>query len=473
MSERAPLEQNTPDADRIGFFGKLPSHGDFVATGLSRHVQAAIDSWLQAGLQLMQEPGTNWEKRFRAMPAWRFVIDRGLWAPAVIAGVIVASRDRVERSFPLVIAAQIHDFSGDIRRLCRDDTWFVAIEGIAETSGLSSFDVGTFTASLKRLRSLRPADMDVHLSYNSAKPGTRWWRIDPQDRMVREFQTAGPPEPKDFLRLVGPETSSPSVAPAVRPVTSKGATPVLRSVVHPEPVVRQERLTLGQPPRWTLRHSVTSHPGTRLLLNGDALTAQENPTLFAIADGVGDNSAAVEAGRVVATVLGETTAQESIEALAQTIKGKFGRAHGLLQSAYYSSDPDVPRAAAVALASVDQHFAVLWAGDARCYIVRDGLMRCLTRDHVKIGLRRRLSRGIGLQGQLMPEMLVDRLQKGDRFLLCSNPLTRVLPERGIAEILLSTDLDHAAAILCQEALIANCRENLSAMVIDVMTVNVG
>lgn len=243
--------------------------------------------------------------------------------------------------------------------------------------------------------------------------------------------------------------------------------------MHTETVAGPKRLTLEQPQRLTILHRATSHPGTRHLLNGDALSAKENPTLFAIADGVGDGSTAVEAARAVVTVLAETTSQESIEALAQTVKGKFGRAHGLLQSAYYSSDPEVPRAAAVALASVDQHFAVLWAGDARCYIVRDGLMRCLTRDHVEIGLRPRLSRGIGLQGQLMPEMLVGRLQDRDRFLLCSNPLTKILPERGIAEILLSASLDQAAAILCQEALIANCRENLSAMVIDVSVVNVG
>lgn len=472
MSERARLVRNTTDGDRIGFFGKLPSRGDFISTGLSRHVQTALDAWIQAGMQLMQlKSGDDWEKWFRAMPAWRFAIDRGLWGPAAIAGVIVASRDRVDRSFPLVIVTQINGFSGDIRRLCQDDTWFVATEGIAETSGFSSFDMEVFRESLKRLRSLRPVDIDLAPSRTSANPGTCWWRIDPQDRLQKGFQTVGPPEPKDFVRLARPETSPSPEARAARSATAQP--PLVQSARYPEPVFQPDRVTLGQPHRWTLRHSATSHPGTRLQLNADALFAQENPTLFAIADGVGDTSKGVEAGKVVVNLLAETMPQESIEALGQAVKGKLGRAHGLLQSAYYSYDSAVPRAAAVALASVGQYFAILWVGDARCYVVRDGLMHYLTRDHVEIGLRRRLSRGIGSQGQLMPEMFVDRLQNGDRFLLCSNPLTRVLPERSIAEILLSADLSQAATILCQEALIANCSGNLSAMVIDAKIVHGG
>jgi type VI secretion system protein ImpM len=109
----------------------------------------------------------------------------------------------------------------------------------------------------------------------------------------------------------------------------------------------------------------------------------------------------------------------------------------------------------------------MWAGNARCYLVRDGMMRCLTRDHVEIGLRFALSRSIGSQRQLVPEVFTDVVQDGDHFLLCSAALARTLDERGIAETLLEKPAEEAASVLIQDGLIANARDNLSAIVIGI------
>jgi type VI secretion system protein ImpM len=95
------------------------------------------------------------------------------------------------------------------------------------------------------------------------------------------------------------------------------------------------------------------------------------------------------------------------------------------------------------------------------------MMRCLTRDHVEIGLRLALSRSIGSQRQLMPEVLLDATQDGDRLLLCSAALARTLDERSIAETLLEKPVKDAAATLVQDALIANARDNLSAIVVGI------
>ena len=39
-----------PESDRIGFFGKVPSHGDFISDGFDRDLLGKIDEWLRAGL---------------------------------------------------------------------------------------------------------------------------------------------------------------------------------------------------------------------------------------------------------------------------------------------------------------------------------------------------------------------------------------------------------------------------------------
>ncbi|MGK6316972.1 type VI secretion system-associated protein TagF [Neorhizobium sp. DT-125] len=462
MNERAALDRHPTEADRIGFFGKLPTHGDFVSTGLAHGFQNELDIWLQTSLQATQQHlGRDWERCFRAMPAWRFIIERGLWGPATIAGVMVPSLDRVGRSFPLIVAAQLHGFADHPRRLYLDDTWFTAAEAIAETSAKRDFDIGQFTTSLKRLRTLRPADLaeDEARPQNLSAHTTLWWRIDPETRQAKGFRTPGAPQTGDFMKLVGDGSRAHSIPPKTGPAEKPRP-------VKPAPTA----FAIAQRPlNFLFEHSYATHPGTRLTLNADSLLVCEKPRLFAVVDGVGHDNGAVEAGRIAVQVLSETAGQKTIEALVQDIKGKLGRAHGILQSRQLSSGREPSSASIVVFAALHEHFALLWAGDARCYLVRDGMMRCLTRDHVAIGLRHTLSRSVGARGQLVPEVLSGRLQPGDRFLLCSAPLPRVLPERGIAEILISPDAAKAADILVQEGLIANCRENISAIVVTVKT----
>ncbi|RWX81504.1 type VI secretion system-associated protein TagF [Neorhizobium lilium] len=457
MAERAALEQNPTDTDRLGFFGKLRTHGDFVSIGMGRSLQTFLDAWLQAGLQAVQrDGGSDWERQFRAMPSWRFVVGRALWGPATIAGIIVPSLDRVGRSFPLVLAAQLHDFAGHPRRIRQDETWFTAAEAIAETCLRKDFDIDNFTSRLSKLRGLRPADLaeDDFGPNSSSVSGSLWWRIDPQDRQVREFRSVGAPLPEHFAKLVHNGSAGP--VPEPRPVQSQSQS---RPVAPAAPV--------GASARLTLEHRYAIHPGTRLTVTADAVLIAQNPVLFAVADGVGDGNGAVEASRLAIHTLSKSAVQDTIEALVQEVKGKLGRAHGLLQSAHLSFEREPSSASIVVLCVVQDRFALLWAGDARCYLIRHGMMRCLTRDHIEIGLKRKLSRSIGTKGQLVPEVLSGELEPGDRIFLCSAPLPRVLRERSMAEILLSSTLDEVSNVLIQEGLIANCRDNISVLVIDV------
>ena len=94
------------------------------------------------------------------------------------------------------------------------------------------------------------------------------------------------------------------------------------------------------------------------------------------------------------------------------------------------------------------------------------MMRCLTRDHLEIGMMRRLVRFVGAEQQFIPEVTNLAVQVNDRFVLCSSGLLQALGERTIANILLDETADGAADALIQEALISNARNNISAIVID-------
>ena len=472
MRQRQTSDIKAADTDRIGFFGKLPSHGDFVSSGVGLALQHELDHWLQSGLRAGEERlGSRWHGTFHAMPPWRFIVERGLWGPATIAGVLLPSKDRVGRSFPLVIAAQLYAFDDHPRQLYLDAAWFTAAEALGESSLARDFDIGTFTAGLKRLR-LPHAERSAiagRFAARQRESTTLWWRTDATSAQVKGFRTVSAPGLSHFLRLIdsGDAAPRPEVHAGETPRPDNGA-----AILEEEAVPLSGALTAARTPtpqrlNPVVAHSHATHVGTRLSLNADALVVSDAARLYAVADGIGDGPAATEAARLTAAALGELRGHDLIEEIISGIKGKLGRAHSLLNSIASSSQRDAPAASVVVLSIKDNAFAVVWAGDARCYLLREGLMRCLTRDHVEIGMKRRLTRFLGAERQLVPETHTGLLCDGDRFLLCSCSLIRVLGERAVAEVLIDAEGGRAAETLVQDGLICNSPDNLSALVVDV------
>lgn len=98
----------TLDRPAAGFFGKLPSRGDFIGRYLPRSFLEPWDGWLQAAIaQSRNQLGEAWRDAYCISPIWRFAISDGLCGPAGYAGVLMPSVDRVNRYYPLVIAAPL------------------------------------------------------------------------------------------------------------------------------------------------------------------------------------------------------------------------------------------------------------------------------------------------------------------------------------------------------------------------------
>ena len=110
----------------------------------------------------------------------------------------------------------------------------------------------------------------------------------------------------------------------------------------------------------------------------------------------------------------------------------------------------------VALVTREQHVWVLNIGDSRCYRIRNGQLEQLTQDHslveeqVRLGrmtprealhspLKNVITRALGTQAQVTPDVFELEAEPGDLFLLCSDGLTRELSDSTI-QMLLNRDL---------------------------------
>lgn len=457
------------ESDRIGFFGKIQSHGDFLSEGLDRDLIGALDGWVQAGMHACADAfASRWNSVFSASPPLRFITERGIWGPNAYAGVLLPSRDRVGRNYPLVVLAQMADFNYHPRTIYLDDTWFMAAEAVAETSMTQDFDMQRFTTAIKRLRMPKPKgeDEDIRFSARSGEPISLWWYIDTDTRRARGMKFEGKPKATDFVKLFREQIATDEAATDAAPAS----TPPQKATTETKPAVPPKPAAVPTPPPQaapapSLIYSYATHPGTRLSVNADALFVSKSPALFAIADGVGDSNAAVEAARLTMNALTDITSNDHAEFVAQDIKGKLGTVNSLLLSRQVGTEAPRPMASVVLASVVENTLRVLWSGDARAYLMRDGTMHMLSRDHVIVGIKKQLSQCLGLSQQFRPDTLSEEWGLHDRLLLCSFPLIQALKERVVAEILQETRIDDCANALIQEALIENIRENISAIVI--------
>ncbi len=132
------------------------------------------------------------------------------------------------------------------------------------------------------------------------------------------------------------------------------------------------------------------------------------------------------------------------------------------------------------------HYACLWAGDSRAYCLRNGELFRVTHDHslvqelVDAGVigeheseghpqANVITRAVGAGDEetLLLDKAMDTLEPGDRYLLCSDGLTKSVPERDIAAEL-SENRDDAARRLIEIALERQVNDNVTAIVLDVV-----
>ncbi len=139
----------------------------------------------------------------------------------------------------------------------------------------------------------------------------------------------------------------------------------------------------------------------------------------------------------------------------------------------------------VMLVVEDRHLTVLNIGDSRCYRLRDGNLEQITLDHslveeqVRLGrmtrsdamrspLRNVITRALGTQNRVTPDIFQLEAEPGDLLLLCSDGLTRELSDQQI-ELLLEEGLplDDLCGRLVQAAKKAGGHDNITCLLVRV------
>jgi len=234
----------------------------------------------------------------------------------------------------------------------------------------------------------------------------------------------------------------------------------------------------------SFRSFAATHRGTANRPNEDAYLNRPDLGLWAVADGAGGHEGGeIASAEVVGALQGVTPGLSAAEMLLE-VRSRLETAHARLiaEAARHGAGVVVATTVVVVLAR-DDHFACLWAGDSRAYLLRGQALIRITRDHSLVQAlietgeiseaeaarhprSNVITRAVGAgSDELELEKRTGQFQAGDRLLLCTDGLSKTLSDELLAK-LLSCDNDSAAERLVTAALMAKVIDNVTAVTID-------
>jgi len=226
--------------------------------------------------------------------------------------------------------------------------------------------------------------------------------------------------------------------------------------------------------------------------NEDACLADLENNLFIVSDGMGGAQAGELASKVVVEVLPgiiykriEKLKTPSPKSVGLSLRNAIMALSGRLRERSADQIGLKGMGATVVLVLLrDGKAYIVNMGDSRAYLYREHRLKQLTEDHSIVGIllrhgditpeeakkhpaRGRLSRYVGMEGEVYPDVRTLAVKTGDRLLLCSDGLNNMLSDDEIALVLAEgSDPQSACEALVKAANSAGGADNITVIVVD-------
>jgi serine/threonine protein phosphatase PrpC len=222
--------------------------------------------------------------------------------------------------------------------------------------------------------------------------------------------------------------------------------------------------------------------GLRRKINEDSILVDTERGLWAVADGMGGHDRGEVASAAVVDALRQLPIAGDPDAFEATAVEALKNVNGqLIRLAQQIESDRTIGTTVVGLAIADGHYRCFWAGDSRGYLLRDGELKRVTKDHslvqdlVDAGMLKPeeaerhenasvITRAVGVRENLDVDSVGGDARAGDVFLLASDGLTRVVEDREMAAELKRASLEEAADSLLQTVLARGAPDNVSLII---------
>jgi len=226
-----------------------------------------------------------------------------------------------------------------------------------------------------------------------------------------------------------------------------------------------------------------TNTGRRRSINEDAFLNLDDIGLWVVADGMGGHARGDMASRFVVEAFNGLIKPQSMDEFACIVKDRLRQANQRMRDQYSGTGPSqMMGSTVVAFLVYKREWRCIWAGDSRAYLMRNGRLVQITRDHnvaqdmVDRGELRqeeatfhpsanRLTRALGTQNEPSLDEYCSFLRDGDTVLLCSDGLIKEVSNQEVAMILENSDCEEASQELVELTLERGARDNVTVAVI--------
>lgn len=215
--------------------------------------------------------------------------------------------------------------------------------------------------------------------------------------------------------------------------------------------------------------------------NEDSLVV--SPPLFAVADGMGGHAAGEVASEIAVNVLAEQApAHPDANALGNAV---VAANRAVLRGVHEGVGREGMGTTCTAAMLEGERLVIAQVGDSRAYLLHQGKLQQLTRDHslmadmIEAGQltpeearthpqRSVITRALGSDAHLHPDIYEINVETGDRLLICSDGLSGMIFDDQIENTLRRVqDPQRCASQLVNEAIAAGGHDNVTVIVADV------
>lgn len=235
-------------------------------------------------------------------------------------------------------------------------------------------------------------------------------------------------------------------------------------------------------PSYRFETGAATHSGCVRDHNEDRYLAAPEHGIWLVADGMGGHFG----GDVAAQMLVDQTASVHRAATAPDLHARFhdrvARANDAIRDHSSQNEGATIGTTLAALLIHDGNFMVSWCGDSRVYLLREGKLHQVSRDHTEVQelldtgaitpaqaadwpRRNVITRAIGVHDEAMIEDRFGDLQDRDIFLLCSDGLTGHVGDDEIAANLRGQSAQRACEALLNLTLERGATDNVTLIVV--------
>ncbi len=229
-----------------------------------------------------------------------------------------------------------------------------------------------------------------------------------------------------------------------------------------------------------LYDAMTTHEGTVRAANEDSAIALPQAGFWVVADGMGGHANGKLASQTIVDHVAQVVWPDSFDDACAAAAGALHAANAAVFAEAETLGQQMG-STVVSLLVRGRQFAVLWAGDSRAYLYRDGRLHQLSTDHTQVQemldrglltpeqaaghpMGHVLARAVGVRPTLELDAISDVARPGDTFLLCSDGLHGVLNDGEITTVL-AVDGRAATDVLVSWCLERGAPDNVSVITV--------